>query len=148
MSLRPAKTQSSLGIHPIWSDSSLCAQWVAKDQAFFMRTAKTLIRLRGCPGWSESLLGAHAILLFRLDQEFALKLRRTPKPSNDSSLDSSISYENLVRYSLKSWPWLAAVACAVRWPISNAIVNDIWLTCFARMCNWNYWHKHRALWLS
>ena len=28
-----------------------------------MRTAKTLIRLGGCPGWSESLLGAHATLL-------------------------------------------------------------------------------------
>ena len=28
-----------------------------------MRTAKTLIRLGGCPGWSESLLGAHAIML-------------------------------------------------------------------------------------
>ena len=28
-----------------------------------MRTAKILIRLGGCPGWSESLLGAHAILL-------------------------------------------------------------------------------------
>ena len=28
-----------------------------------MRTAKTLIRLGGCPGWSKSSLGAHAILL-------------------------------------------------------------------------------------
>ena len=28
-----------------------------------MRTAKTLIRLGGCPGWSESSLGTHAILL-------------------------------------------------------------------------------------
>ena len=28
-----------------------------------MQTAKTLIRLGGCPGWSESLLGAHAILV-------------------------------------------------------------------------------------
>ena len=28
-----------------------------------MRTAKTLIRLGGCPGWSESLLGAHTTLL-------------------------------------------------------------------------------------
>ena len=28
-----------------------------------MWTAKTLIRLGGCPGWSESSLGAHAILL-------------------------------------------------------------------------------------
>ena len=34
-----------------------------RTQAFFMRTVKTLIRLGGCPGWSESLLGAHAILL-------------------------------------------------------------------------------------
>ena len=28
-----------------------------------MWTVKTLIRLGGCPGWSESSLGAHAILL-------------------------------------------------------------------------------------
>ena len=28
-----------------------------------MRTAKTLIGLGGCPGWSESSLGTHAILL-------------------------------------------------------------------------------------
>ena len=44
VSVRPAKTQISLGIRPVWSESSLCAQWVA----FFMRTAKTLIRLGGC----------------------------------------------------------------------------------------------------
>ena len=30
----PAKTQVSLGIRPVWSESSLCAQWVAKDQMF------------------------------------------------------------------------------------------------------------------
>ena len=29
-----------------------------------MRTAKTLIRLGRCPGWSESLLGAHAFCWF------------------------------------------------------------------------------------
>ena len=32
--LRPAKTQISLSIRPVWSESSLCAQWVAKDQNF------------------------------------------------------------------------------------------------------------------
>ena len=26
---------------------------------------------------------------------------------------------------LKHWLWLAAVACVVRWPISNALLNDI-----------------------
>ena len=31
MSVRPAKTQISLGIRPVWSESSLCAHWVAKD---------------------------------------------------------------------------------------------------------------------
>ena len=27
----PAKTQISLGIHPVWSQSLLCTQWAAKD---------------------------------------------------------------------------------------------------------------------
>ena len=48
--------------NPVWSDSSLCAQWVARTKASFMRTAKTLSRLGGCPGWSESSLGAQVIL--------------------------------------------------------------------------------------
>ena len=34
-----------------------------RSQDFFMRTAKTLIRLGGCPGWSESTLGAHVSVL-------------------------------------------------------------------------------------
>ena len=34
MTLRPAKTQISLGVHPVWSESSLCAQWVAKEPCF------------------------------------------------------------------------------------------------------------------
>ena len=36
MAYAPSEIQISLGIHPVWSESSLCAQWVA----FFMRTAK------------------------------------------------------------------------------------------------------------
>ena len=34
MSVRPAKIQISLGIRPVWSESSLCAQWVAEDPSF------------------------------------------------------------------------------------------------------------------
>ena len=34
MSVRPAKTQISLGIRTVWSESSLSAQWVAKDPSF------------------------------------------------------------------------------------------------------------------
>ena len=38
------------------------SQWVAEDPVFLH--AKTLIRLGGCPCWSESSLGAEVILLF------------------------------------------------------------------------------------
>ena len=34
MNVRLAKTKISLGILPVWSESSLCAQWVAKDPRF------------------------------------------------------------------------------------------------------------------
>ena len=59
---RPAKTQISLGIRPVWSESSLCAQWLAKGPSF-LRAAKSPISLGGCPGWSETSLVAHATLL-------------------------------------------------------------------------------------
>ena len=32
--VHPAKTQISLGVRPVWSESSLCAQWVAKGPSF------------------------------------------------------------------------------------------------------------------
>ena len=34
VAVHPAKTQISLGIRPVWSESSLCAQWAAKDPRF------------------------------------------------------------------------------------------------------------------
>ena len=34
MTVRWAKTQISLGICPVWSESSLCAHWVAKEPGF------------------------------------------------------------------------------------------------------------------
>ena len=46
MSVPPAKTQISLGIRPVWSESSRCAQWT---QAFFMRTAKTEVTVTANP---------------------------------------------------------------------------------------------------
>ena len=55
MTVRPVKTQISLCFRPVWSESSLCAQWVAKDPSFLHcdskdsdQTAKTLIRLGTC----------------------------------------------------------------------------------------------------
>ena len=54
--VRPAKTPISLGIRRVWSER-------LGPQLPIERTAKTLIRLGGFPGWSESSLGAKAILL-------------------------------------------------------------------------------------
>ena len=34
MTMRTAKTQINLGIRQVWSESSLCAQWIAKDPVF------------------------------------------------------------------------------------------------------------------
>ena len=34
ITVHPAKTQINLGIRPVWSESLLCAQCVAKDQSF------------------------------------------------------------------------------------------------------------------
>ena len=56
MTVRPAKTQISMGICPVWSESSLCPQWVDKEQSFLRADS-------GRPDWSESSLGAQTTLL-------------------------------------------------------------------------------------
>ena len=63
MTVRPAKTQISLGIRPVWSESSLCAQLVAKDPLFLHADSEDSDQTGRMPSWSESSLGAHAILL-------------------------------------------------------------------------------------
>ena len=40
MTLHPAKTQISLGIGLVWSESSLCTQWVAKGPSFHHADSK------------------------------------------------------------------------------------------------------------
>ena len=47
----------------IWSESSLCAQWVAKDPSFLHADSEDW-SLGGCLGWSESSLGAHTFCWF------------------------------------------------------------------------------------
>ena len=56
MIVRPAKTRISLGICPVWSESSLCTQWVDKEQSFLRADS-------GCPDWPKSSLGVQTTLL-------------------------------------------------------------------------------------
>ena len=62
--VRPAEIQISLGIRPVWSESSLSAWRKLGSLATHWSTAKTLTRLSGCPGWSESSLGAWSLCWF------------------------------------------------------------------------------------
>ena len=45
--------------YPLSAQRRLMSAWASNE-----RTAKTLIRLVGCPGWSESSLGAHSLCWF------------------------------------------------------------------------------------
>ena len=58
----PAKTQISLGICPVWSVFTVRLK-KTNVCSYSSSTQRRLIRLHGCVGWSESLLGAHIILL-------------------------------------------------------------------------------------
>ena len=42
MTVRPGKIQISLGIRPVWSESSLCAQWVAENPRFLHAVRRLL----------------------------------------------------------------------------------------------------------
>ena len=64
VSMRPAKTQISLGFRAVWSESSLCAQWVAKDPSFLHVDSADSDQTGRMPSWSESSLGAHSFCWF------------------------------------------------------------------------------------
>ena len=63
MSVRPAKTQISLGIHPVWSESSLCAQWVVKGPRFLHADSGESAQTGRMPRLIWVFAGRTAILL-------------------------------------------------------------------------------------
>ena len=63
MSVQPAKTQINLGIRHVWSESSLCAQWVAKDPSFLHADSKDSDQTGRVPRLIWVLAGCTAILL-------------------------------------------------------------------------------------
>ena len=63
MSVRPAKTQISLGICPVWSESLLCAQWVAKGPRFLHADSKDSDQTRRMPRLIGVFVGCTLTLL-------------------------------------------------------------------------------------
>ena len=60
----PRKTQISLGFHPVWSESSLCALRIAKDPRLLHADSKDSDPTEQKPGRSESSLGAQSFCWF------------------------------------------------------------------------------------
>ena len=91
MSVRPAKTQISLGIRPVWS--------VIAVRSMGSLGPKLLIRLGGCPGWCESLLGAQPFCWFC---HVAAQMRLQTLSSDEISLKRERSHMNQISYILVS----------------------------------------------
>ena len=63
VTVRPGKTPISLGICPVWSESSLCAQWVAKDPSFLHADSEDSDQTGRMPRLIWVFAGRTAILL-------------------------------------------------------------------------------------
>ena len=63
MTVCPVKTQISLGICSVWSESSLCAQWVAKDPRFLHADSKDSDQTGQMPRLIWVFAGCTVILL-------------------------------------------------------------------------------------
>ena len=63
MTVCPAKTQISLGISPVWSKSSPCMQWVAKDPSFLHADSEDSVQTGRMPRLIWVFAGHAATLL-------------------------------------------------------------------------------------
>ena len=63
VAVRLMKTQISLGIHPVWSESSLCAECLAKDPSFLLADSKDSKQTGRMPRLIRVFAGHTATLL-------------------------------------------------------------------------------------
>ena len=114
MTVRPAKTQISLGIRPFWSASSLCAQCVAKDPSFLHAdsedsdlTGRMLRLIWVFAGRIDILLvlswGGSFLIIFCI---FALGLE-TNGPLPNSEFNYFLSREKLQKLHFVLWPTIS-----------------------------------------
>ena len=131
--VRPAKTQISLDIRPFWSESSLCAEWVAKDPRFLHADSKDSDQTGRMPRliWVFAGRTCHFVGFVTMRLKWMLKLPSLTIPicqtihfckfknisnifANITSLNSRPGYagdHNLASYSVKisrsSWLYKA-----------------------------------------
>ena len=68
-----------------------------------IRTAKTLIRLGGCPGWSESLLGAQVVLLVLSCGGSIIISKYTRAIVLEFGVQYTVSFTNVVPGNMDGW---------------------------------------------
>ena len=133
MTVRPAKTQISLGIRSVRLESSLCAQWVAKEPSFLHADSEDSDQT----GWMPRLIWVFAgrtchIVSFVM--RWLILCERTAKPQVFVSWDESV------------WPIFHG------WVISLNILKTIWwidVKCLDNESVWcNLWpqNKCRSQW--
>ena len=129
----PAKTQISLGIRPVWSESSLCAQWVAKDSSFLHADSKDSDRTGRIPRliWVFAGCTCHFVgfimrwpkcsLTDHVDQN--LRFKRW-QPSIDH-VSSNVIVNNFNEYTLFKTPFSTLFYCMWSKAILNFVVNHL-----------------------
>ena len=110
MSVRPAKTQISLGIRPVWSESSLGAQWVVKDPSFFHADSEDSVQTGRMPRliclrWAHSHIVVFVMsrLINHYEEIHTVARSGSNKNSNNMlSSQSSFVYKMCFQYSVNS----------------------------------------------
>ena len=94
--VRPAKTQISLGIRRVWSESSLCAQWLAKGPSFLHADSEYSDQTGRMPRLIWVFAGRTVTLLVLLCRGsflfFRLSSRTIGNIDNRSSISAWVDY--------------------------------------------------------
>ena len=112
MTVHPAKTSVSLGIHPVWSESSLCAQWVAKDPIFLHADSEDSDQT----GWMPRLIWVfawHTVILLVLSWGGSI-INKIIQDINYNQIE--IEYMKYIAYMLEKHCYCSDFIWATTWP--------------------------------
>ena len=107
LSVRPVKTQISLGIHPAWSESSMCSYWVAKDPSFLQVDSKDSDQPGRMPRLIWVFAGRALILLVLSYRGSYTEVPHSPENSDGWSLLQS--FQKHFSQLMRIWYFLSSV---------------------------------------
>ena len=125
MSVCPVKTQISLGICPVWSESSLCTQWVAKDPMFLHSDSEISDQTEPMPRLIWVFAGLIAVLLVLSCRGSNGLYRYVP----EEFLLWAFQYLSLTCYLLNRYNFIISLTID---PFSHLVWKDLRLNWFRR----------------